>query len=221
MSIFDYYIQIETCLTTDSPIETTISALQEMVDEGLISGISLSEVGAATIRRAAAVATISVVEIEFSMSCTDALENGVLTTCAELNIPVAPYSPLGRGLLSGKIRSVNDIAKGDFVAHLDQFSAENLPENVKLADAVKEIADKLDMTPAQLALAWIMKHEERFPGLTLIPIPGATTVERVVENLSEVKFLPDEYFESLNKIIKSKQIKGVRYSAGAEALLWA
>ncbi|KAK7206628.1 NADP-dependent oxidoreductase domain-containing protein [Myxozyma melibiosi] len=203
------------------PIETTIGALKEMVDEGLFSGISLSEVGAATIRRAAAVTKIEAVEIEYSLFCVDAANNGVLEACAELKIPVVAYSPLGRGILTGAIKSNADIPEGSILKHFEQFSDENLPLNLKLADAVFTMAKKIGCTPAQLALAWIKKHEEKMPGLTIIPIPGSTTPERVNENLAEIKPLSDENFSELNEIVKSIEIKGGRYFSHAAALLWA
>ncbi|KAK9461596.1 NADP-dependent oxidoreductase domain-containing protein [Lipomyces oligophaga] len=202
------------------PIETTMGELKKIMEEGLIGGISLSEVGEESIRRAAKVAPISAVEIEYSMWCVDAAENGVLQTCAELKIPVIAYSPLGRGFLTGQIRSRADIPAGDMRLFFERFSEENLPINLKLADEVVELAKAKGVTPAQLALSWIKKHEEKLPGLTIIPIPGATTLERVEENLTSIVPMSDDEFAKIGEIIKSIEIKGGRYNTHAEALLW-
>ncbi|KAK9450233.1 NADP-dependent oxidoreductase domain-containing protein [Limtongia smithiae] len=203
------------------PIETTMKALTELIAEGKVGGISLSEVGAATIRRAAAVAKISAVEIEYSMYSVEALSNGVLETCAELGIPVIAYSPLGRGFLTGQIKSRADLPPNDMRLHFDRFSEENFGLNIKLLHEVENLAKVKGVTPAQFALAWIKKHEEKIPGLTIIPIPGATKIERVQENFAKIDPLTDEEFKDIGDILQKIEVRGGRYNSHHEALLWA
>ncbi|KAK9351017.1 NADP-dependent oxidoreductase domain-containing protein [Lipomyces doorenjongii] len=203
------------------PIETTVSALAELVKEGLIGGISLSEVKPETIRRAAAVHTISAVEVEYSLWSTEARDLGVLSTCAELGIPVIAYSPLGRGFLTGQIRSRKDFGEGDFRLHFERFSEENFAVNLQLVDKITKLAQKKGIKPSQLAISWIKKHEAIIPGLHIIPIPGATTVERVDENLTEVEPLTGDEFAEIGAILDTVEIKGGRYNKHHESLLWA
>ncbi|KAK9237437.1 NADP-dependent oxidoreductase domain-containing protein [Lipomyces kononenkoae] len=202
------------------PIETTVSAIGDLVKEGLIGGISLSEVKAETIRRAAAVHKISAVEIEYSLWATEARDLGVLSTCAELGIPVVAYSPLGRGFLTGQVRSRRDLGEGDLRLHLDRFSEENFPVNLQLVDELTKFAQKKGIKPSQLAISWIKKHEEVIPGLEIIPIPGATTIDHVDENLAQVVPMTDEEFAEIGAVLDKIEIKGGRYNAQAEARLW-
>ncbi|KAK9388726.1 NADP-dependent oxidoreductase domain-containing protein [Lipomyces mesembrius] len=202
------------------PIETTVFALAELVKEGLIGGISLSEVKAETIRRAAAVHTIAAVEVEYSLWSTEARDLGVLSTCAELGIPVIAYSPLGRGFLTGQIRSRQDFDEGDFRLNFERFSEENFAVNLQLVDEITKLAQKKGIKPSQLAISWIKKHEDIIPGLHIIPIPGATTVERVDENLTEVEALTGDEFAEIGAILDKVEIKGGRYYKHAESLLW-
>ncbi|KAJ8101915.1 NADP-dependent oxidoreductase domain-containing protein [Lipomyces tetrasporus] len=202
------------------PIETTIAALAELVEEGLIGGISLSEVKAETIRRAAAVYKICAVEVEYSLWSTEARDLGVLSTCAELGIPVVAYSPLGRGFLTGQIRSRSDLDEGDMRLHFDRFSEQNFPVNLQLVDEVTKLAQRKGVKPSQFALSWIKKHEDIIPGLQIIPIPGATTVERVDENFAQVEPLTDDMFAEIEAILAKIEIKGGRYNKHLEAQLW-
>ncbi|KAK9461597.1 NADP-dependent oxidoreductase domain-containing protein [Lipomyces oligophaga] len=202
------------------PIETTMMGMVQLKEEGLIGGISLSEVGATTIKRAAEVTTISAVEIEFSMWCTEALDNGVLQTCADLGITVLAYSPLGRGFLTGQYKSREDIPK-DSRKLFDQFSEENFQTNLNLASEIFKIAAKRGLTPAQLALAWIKKYEEVIPGLKIIPIPGCTTIARVEENFSSVGKLGDSEFAELNTLLNTSHPQGGRYNSNFAIQLWA
>ncbi|KAK9469076.1 NADP-dependent oxidoreductase domain-containing protein [Lipomyces arxii] len=203
------------------PIETSVAAMAELVKEGLISGISLSEVKAETIRRAAKVATIAAVEIEFSLWSLEAREIKVLETCAELGILVIAYSPLGKGFLTGQVRSRADLPEGDLRLHMDRFSEENLPINLELVDEVVELAAKKGVTPAQMAISWIKKHEETIPGLKIIPIPGSTTVSKVEENTKQISPMSDEDFEELETTLRKFEVKGGRYFARAEPFLWS
>ncbi|KAF2145554.1 uncharacterized protein K452DRAFT_264676 [Aplosporella prunicola CBS 121167] len=192
------------------PVEDTIGYIAEFVKAGKLGGIALSEVSASTIRRAAKVHPIAAVEVEFSLYTTDILENGIAQACAELNIPIVAYSPLGRGFLTGQIRKLEDIPEGDFRRLTPRFQPDCFDENLKLADEVAAIAQRKGCTTAQVALAWVRKHSRRDGLPAIIPIPGATTEERVVENLTEVD-LSEEDMAALGEILKRVTVKGDRY----------
>ena len=190
-------------------IEVTIKALAELVQEGKLGGIALSEVAADTIRRAAAVHPIACVEVEVSMFEDNALQNGVAKACGELGIPILAYSPLGRGMLTGQIRKPEDIPEGDMRHHMPRYSPENFPKNMELVDKVEAIAKKKGSTPGQVALAWVRGLSKR-PGMPrFIPIPGATTAERVNENMTIVDLTDGEEAE-IETILKSFTVAGTR-----------
>lgn len=215
-------IDIFECARVDpkTPIEETVGALAECVKEGKIGGIGLSETGAATIRRAHAVAPIAAVEIEYSLWATEIRTNGVASVCAELGIPIVAYSPLGRGFLTGEIKSPEDIPEGDFRRHFSRFQPENFKVNMELVNKVESLAKKKGCTPAQLAMEWVRYQSGRDGMPDLLPIPGATTVKRVEENCQEVGLTEEEYRE-LEDIVGSTQILGGRYNEAAESLLFA
>ena len=194
----------------NTPVETSIQALAECVKAGKIGAISLSEVGAATIRKAAKIHPIACVEVEMSLWATDILENGVASTCAELNIPIAAYSPLGRGFLTGQIKSPNDIPEGDFRKHLPRFQPEVFDENMKLVDEIKKLADKKGCTTGQIGIAWV-KSQSGKPGMPIIiPIPGATTAERIKENMTDVSLTQADLAE-IQSILDTFKPVGGRY----------
>jgi len=161
----------------NTPIEQTVGALAELVQEGKIRHIGLSEAGPDTIRRAQAVHPITAVQSEYSLWSRDPETNGVLATCRELGIGFVPYSPLGRGFLSGRFASFDEIPDDDFRKRNPRFTREAFDENLKLADKVKEIADEKGITPAQLALAWVLAQ-----GDDLVPIPGTKRISYLEEN---------------------------------------
>jgi pyridoxine 4-dehydrogenase len=188
------------------PIEEIVRSLKGYVESGDIGGIGLSEVNASTIRRAYAVFPISSVEIELSLFTTEATTNGVLETCAELEIPVIAYSPLSRGWLTGAIKSLDDLPETDMRRiHLPRFQPEAFEANKKLADKVGEVASKKGVTVAQVAIAWV-----RAQGKGVVPIPGCTTVERVDENLTVVELSTGE-LEVLEVLVKEVPVMGHRY----------
>lgn len=200
------------------PIEETIGYIAEYVKAGKLGGISLSEVSAQSIRKAHAVHPISAVEVEFSLWTTDILENDVASTCAELNIPIIAYSPLGRGFLSGKYKKFEDLEEGSMLRHMPRFQPDVFDENLKLFDAVKDLAKKKGATPGQVALGWVL-YQSGKPGLpTIIPIPGATTSERIEENAKPAK-LSDEDFKALGDILKRFPVTGHRYPEAAQGHL--
>ncbi|PGH15555.1 hypothetical protein AJ79_02337 [Helicocarpus griseus UAMH5409] len=192
-------------------VEETIGHLAAMVKEGKFKGISLSEVDAETIRRAHKVHPIVAVEVELSLWSPDILENGVAATCAELGIPVVAYSPLGRGALTGKITKPSDIPQGDIRHHLPRFQEDAFAANQKFIDGIVSLAQRKGMTAAQVALNWIrtLSNDSNMP--TIIPIPGATTNERVTENLRTLPLFSAEEMKELDEMIKASKIVGGRY----------
>ena len=148
------------------PIEETVGALAELVGEGKVRHIGLSEAAAETIRRANAVHPITAVQTEYSLWTRDP-EAEVLPTCRELGIGFVPYSPLGRGFLAGRFTSPDELDEGDFRRTGPRFTGDNLRANLRLADKVKEIAAEKGVTPAQLAIAWLLAQ-----GDDIVPIPG-------------------------------------------------
>ncbi|KAL2017725.1 hypothetical protein VTK56DRAFT_1750 [Thermocarpiscus australiensis] len=191
-------------------IETAIAALKEQVEAGNIGGISLSEVSAATIRRAAKVAKIESVEVELSLWFTEPLENGVAQACAELDIPILAYSPLGRGMLTGQIKSPDDIPQGDFRRMVPRFQPGLFEENLRLVKEVERLAAKKGCTPGQIAINWVLALSRR-PGMPrIIPIPGASSPERVRENAVEIE-LTEEDMAEIDRILKKFPPVGDRY----------
>jgi aryl-alcohol dehydrogenase-like predicted oxidoreductase len=170
------------------PIEETVGAMAELVQQGKVRHIGLSEAAADTIRRAHAVHPITAVQTEYSLWTRDP-EAEVLPTCRELGIGFVPYSPLGRGFLSGRFKSPEDLEEGDFRRRGPRFTGQNLQANLKLADKVAEIAAEKGITPAQLTLAWVLSR-----GQDLVPIPGTKRRRYLEENAAavDVQFSQDE-----------------------------
>ncbi|KAG7893679.1 hypothetical protein KL906_002312 [Ogataea polymorpha] len=198
------------------PIEEVVRSIVPFIEQGVVSGISLSEVSATTVRRAAKLFPISCVEVEFSLWSRDILSNGVMDACRDLGIPVIAYSPLGRGYLTGQIKSVDDIPEGDFRRTLDRFSSQEVLENnMSVVKLVEELARQKKCTLAQIALAWIRKHNE-FPEkyARVIPIPSSSTPARNHENNTEIP-LTDSEFAALNEQLDKIEIRGGRYNAHA------
>ena len=193
------------------PIETTVGALAECVKEGKIGGVGLSECSAATIRRANAVDPIAAVEVELSLFTPDPLHNGIMDTCRELGIPVAAYSPVSRGWLTGGIRSLDDMPENDFRRQLPRFKAENFAQNLKLVDAVGEIAKRKGVSVAQVAIGWVCKQGA-------VPIPGSTKEGRVVENCRPAE-LTEEEMREIHGLLDEIPIMGERYGGKHEAIL--
>jgi len=162
----------------DTPIEDTIGAVAELVAEGKVRHIGLSEAGVDTIRRANAVHPITAVQSEYSLWTRDP-EAQVLPLLRELGIGFVPYSPLGRGFLTGKVRSLDDLDDNDFRRHNPRFSPENFQRNLRTADDVEEIAGEIGATPAQVALGWLLAK-----GNDIVPIPGTKRVARLEENVA-------------------------------------
>lgn len=216
-------IDIFECARVDvnTPLEETIGTLAELVKEGKIGGIGLSEVKASTIERAHAIHPIAAVEVELSLWATDILENGIAATCAKLGIPIVAYSPLSRGALTGEIVRKNaDIPDGDVRKHFPKFQDDVLEFNNRVVDEVQKLADRKGVTKGQIAIAWVRSlsgrtittddGEEVTLG-TIIPIPGATKSERIVEN-SKLIDLSDEEMKEIAAILKENPVRGDRYN---------
>ncbi len=162
----------------NTSIEDTVGAMAELVREGKVRHIGLSEASAETIRRAHAVHPIAAVQSEYSLWTRD-VEEEVLPTLDELGIALVAYSPLGRGFLSGRFSSPEELDEGDFRRYGPRFGGENLEHNLQLAARVKELAGERGVTPGQLALAWVLSRGER-----VVPIPGTKRVKYLEENLA-------------------------------------
>lgn len=200
-----------------TPVEETVRELGELVKEGKIGGIQLSEVRAETIRRAAAVARIDMVESEVSLWATDVLENGVADVCRELGIVLVAHTPLGAGMLTGKIKSVDDMPENDHHRFFPRFQPENFDINLRLVDKVEQLAGEKGCTPAQLALAWIRALSATGGRPVMIPVPGARSVGRALENSRDVD-VTEKDLKAIQEILASCPIAGQRYPPAAAKL---
>jgi aryl-alcohol dehydrogenase-like predicted oxidoreductase len=190
----------------DTPIEETVGAMAELVEQGKVRHLGLSEAAPDTIRRAHAVHPITALQTEYSLWTRDP-EEEVLPTTRELGIGFVAYSPLGRGFLTGEIRSVEDLDQDDFRRHNPRFQGENLRKNFDLLRRVEEIAREKGATPGQLALAWIFAQGE-----DIVPIPGTKRVAYLEENVAaaDVELTPDD-LARLDAVIPRGAAAGDRY----------
>jgi aryl-alcohol dehydrogenase-like predicted oxidoreductase len=163
-----------------TPIEDTVGAMATLVEEGKVRHLGLSEASAETVRRAAAVHPITALQTEWSLWTRD-IEEHILPAARELGIGVVPYSPLGRGFLSGRFTSPEELDENDFRRHGPRFTGENLERNLALVEKVREIAAEKGCTPGQLALAWVLAQGE-----DVVPIPGTKRRTYLEENLAAV-----------------------------------
>lgn len=188
------------------PIEETVGAMQRLVDAGKVRYLGLSEASAITIRRAAYVAPIAAVQSEYSLWTRD-MEDEVLPTCRELGIGFVPYSPLGRGFLTGAIRKPGDLSAGDWRHHNPRFQSDSLDQNLVLVDAVTELADQHGCTPGQLALAWLLHQAP-----DIVPIPGTRRIERLDENAKAATIhLSSDELRAIRDLIEGSTVVGTRY----------
>jgi len=197
------------------PVEDIVGAMAELVKEGKVRYIGLSECSAETLRRAQKVHPIAAVQIEYSPFSMDIEDPKIalLKTCRELGVAVVAYSPLGRGFLTGQYKSPEDFEEGDIRRHLPRFSPENFPKNLKLVDKIAELADKKGCTAGQLTLAWLMAQ-----GDDIIPIPGTKKIKYLEENRGalEVKLTEEENL-TIRKAIEGTEVGGERYAASMMA----
>ncbi|UYY82428.1 aldo/keto reductase [Arthrobacter sp. YA7-1] len=188
------------------PIEETVGAMAELVQAGKVRHLGLSEAAPDTIRRAHAVHPITALQTEYSLWEREP-ETKVFPVLAELGIGFVPYSPLGRGFLTGQIRSEADFAENDFRRHSPRFQGENFKRNLELVDRVKELADEKQCTPGQLALAWLLAQGEH-----IVPIPGTKKRERLAENLGATAVeLSEQDLKRLDELAPAGSTAGARY----------
>ncbi len=188
----------------DTPIEETVGAMAELVEAGKVRYLGLSEAAPETIRRAHAVHPISALQTEFSLWERGPQEE-IFGVCEELGIGFVPYSPLGRGFLTGRFRASSDFGKGDFRSYDPRMNEENFEANLAIVEAVENLAAEKDVTPAQLALAWVLAQGDH-----LVPIPGTRKQARLEENAAAAEIdLSDSDLERLNALPAPK---GDRYA---------
>ncbi len=211
IDVIDLYYQHR--IDPNVPIEETVGAMAELVKSGKVRAIGLSEASAATIRRAHAVHPIAAVQSEYSLWSRDP-EDEVLATCRELGIGFVPYSPLGRGMLTGTIRKVEDLAADDFRRSLPRFQAENFDANAALIEKLQRLAAEKGVTAAQLALAWVVNQ-----GDNIVPIPGARKLEHLEQNAAAADIvLSAEERAELGEALSPALVAGRRYTDASLAL---
>ncbi|MET0763717.1 MAG: aldo/keto reductase [Blastococcus sp.] len=192
VDVIDLYYQHR--VDTAVPIEDTWGALRELVEAGKVRHVGISEAAPETIRRAHAVQPVTAVQTEYSLWTRDPEDDGVLATCAALGIGFVAYSPIGRGFLSGQIRTLDDLAPDDFRRRNPRFRGEAFRKNLELVDRVREIADEKGITASQLALAWVMAQGDVPGNPPIVPIPGTKRVAYLEENAAaaDVELSPDD-----------------------------
>ena len=189
------------------PIEETWGAMKALVENGKVRYLGISEAAPETIRRANSVHPIAALQTEWSLWTRDPEENGVLDTVRELGIGFVAYSPLGRGFLSGEIRSVDDLDAVDFRRHNPRFQGDNFAKNLELLDRVSKIAAEKKITPGQLALAWVLAQ-----GQDVVPIPGTKRVRYLDENIAAVDVvLTPEDLARIDEAAPARSTAGERY----------
>jgi len=196
------------------PIEDVAGTVKELISEGKVKNFGLSEASAGTIRKAHAVQPVTAVQSEYSLWWREP-ETKIFQTLKELGIGFVPFSPLGKGFLTGKISADTTFDKTDFRNTVPRFSPENRKANQALVDLLQVIAEQMEATPAQIALAWILAQEE-----WIVPIPGTTKIHRLEENIgaSEVKLTAGE-LQQIEEAVSKIQVQGHRYGEGSEKMV--
>ena len=191
------------------PIEDTVGAIARLIEEGKVRYVGLSEAAAATIHRAHQETAITCVETEYSLWTRD-VEEQILPTCQKLGISLMPYAPLGRGFLTGSIKSTDDLIEGDRRLNHPRFSDENIKINMIKVGAIETIAEKSGFKPAQIALAWVLSRDD-----LIVPIPGTKHCKYVDENIRATDIiLTDEQIQTLEKAFPVGETSGERYPLG-------
>jgi aryl-alcohol dehydrogenase-like predicted oxidoreductase len=214
IDVIDLYYQHR--VDPNVPIEETVGAMAELVKAGKVRTLGLSEAGPETLRRAAKVHPIAALQSEYSLWTRDIESNGVLAACRELGITFVPYSPLGRGFLTGAIQKLDDLDASDWRrTNYPRFQEEALQANLKLAAAVKALAAEKGITPAQLALAWILAQGE-----DLVAIPGTKRVRYLEDNMGALKVkLTAADLKTISAKLAEFQVVGERYTPEMMALV--
>lgn len=196
------------------PIEDVAGTVRDLMAEGKVRHFGMSEPSAATLRRAHAVQPVAMLQNEYSLWTRQVETNGILDACDELGIGLVPYSPLGKGFLTGAITSTADVSQGDFRATLPRFQADALAANQALVDGLKVIAAQHGATPAQIALAWLLAQRP-----FIVPIPGTTKLHRLEENLGAADItLSDTDLAQIGLLLAGIEVHGARYTPAAEAM---
>ncbi|MCJ1311719.1 hypothetical protein MMC25_005392 [Agyrium rufum] len=198
------------------PVEETVGAMAELVKEGKVKYLGLSECSADTLRRGHAIHPIAAAQMEYSPFAMEieSAETEFLKTCRELGVAVISYSPLGRGFLTGRYRSLDDFDEKDFRRIQPRFSKENFPKNLALLEKLDTLANKKGCTPGQLTLAWLMAQGE-----DIIPIPGTKKVKYLEENLASINLkLTEAEVKEIREAVDGAEVHGSRY---AEAMMSA
>ncbi|MNK77617.1 General stress protein 69 [compost metagenome] len=189
-----------------TPIEETVGAMADLVKEGKVRYLGLSEASANTIRKAVAIHPITALQTEYSLWSRD-VEDEILPVCRELGIGFVPYSPLGRGFLTGQIRSFEDLAEDDYRRYSPRFQGENFAKNLELVDRIREIAGEKGCEPSQLALAWLLAQ-----GDDIVPIPGTKRRTYLEENIGALQItLTEEDKARIEEAAPSGAAAGQRY----------
>ncbi|MEO8108441.1 MAG: aldo/keto reductase [Ginsengibacter sp.] len=191
-------------------IEETVGAMGELVKEGKIRGIGLSEVNVDTLRKANKEYTLSALQSEYSLWSREP-EDEIIPACKEMGIAFVPYSPLGRGFLTGQIKKFEDFAEDDYRRHSPRFQGENFDKNLKLVKKIEDIAKAKGCTPSQLALAWVLAQ-----GNFIFPIPGTKRVKYVEENVEAANIvLSKKELQQLEEVFTKNAAAGLRYPEAA------
>jgi aryl-alcohol dehydrogenase-like predicted oxidoreductase len=197
----------------DVPIEHVAGTVKDLIQEGKVKHFGLSEPGAQTIRRAHAVQPITAIQNEYSLWTRGPEKNGVLQACEELGIGFVPYSPLGKGFLTGTLNENTKLASDDFRSILPRFTPEAMKANQALIDRLGRIAKKKNATPAQIAIAWLLGQKP-----WIVPIPGTTKLHRLEENLGAANFeLTGDDLAEIERVASEITVQGARYPEWLEA----
>jgi len=211
-SYIDLYYQHR--LDPNTPIEDTVDAMADLVKQGKVRYIGLSEVGPGTIRRAHKVHPLSAVQSEYSL-WTRGVEEKVLPALRELGIGLVAYSPIGRGFLTGKIRSINDLSESDWRRNNPRFQGDNFQHNFKLTETIEKVASSYRTAAAQVALRWVLGR-----GNDIVPIPGTRHIDYLDENVQALDLrLPETVWSDLDRQVGSFQVAGPRYPEAAMKML--
>jgi len=190
-----------------TPIEDTVKAMAELVKEGKVKYLGLSECSAETLRKAHKIHPITACQVEYSLFTTDIEDNGILNACRELGVTLVAYSPLSRGFLTGQIKSIDDLEPNDWRRSNPRFSPENFSKNLDLVKLLEAIAKEKNCTPGQLALAWVIAQQG------VVAIPGTKKIQYLEENIAAEKVrLSEDDLKKIREILKSFNVAGTRYS---------
>ncbi|CAF3433225.1 unnamed protein product [Rotaria sp. Silwood2] len=207
------------CIDKTVPIEETVGAMKELVNVGKVKYLGLSNCSSDTLRRAHAVHPIACVQIEYSPFSLDIEREdiGLLKTCREFGVTIVCYSPLSRGILGGKIKSLDNIPSNDFRRRFPRFNEENLSKNLQLTEILAALGRKKGCTPSQLTLAWILAQGDDF-----IPIPSTTKIENLEENLAAAQIkLTKEEIQEIRQVCENAEIAGESCPKNMSGFLFA